>query len=170
VSAARTTIATVVGRARVPPRVTWVKDVALHVTLRFIGETPESQVPAIQRALSRLTIAPVDVTWDTLGTLGGMRYPRVVWVASSHANEPLQKIAADVNDLLEPVAGPGDLRPFKAHVTLARVRDPGRDVDWKGALAAVEWRPSVTHVKTVVLYQSRLSPEGPTYTALSTHG
>ena len=168
--AARRAIEEVISKARVPPRVTWVKDDAAHVTLRFIGETPEEKLPSIQGALTAVSFDPFDVRWDTLGTFGGTRNPRVIWIAPTDGSDTFAALADKVNAQLDGVIAPGDARPFKPHLTLARVREAGRRVDWRRALAAVQWVPTVTRVTHVVLYQSRLSPKGPTYTALSTHG
>jgi 2'-5' RNA ligase len=75
-------------------------------------------------------------------------------------------LAAHVNRQLDPLIGPGETRPFNAHITLGRVRDAGRQVPWAAALDAVKLRPTKTRVDHVTLYASRLSPKGPTYTAV----
>ena len=168
--AARDAIQAVVDEARTPARVTWVKPEVAHVTVRFIGETPDHTLQAIQDALGTVTVAPVDVRWERIGTFGGMRHPRVIWVAPANETPALTHLAEQINAELDPIVGPGEARPFKPHVTLGRVKDPGRGVDWERALAAVQFTPTVTRVDHVTLYQSRLSPKGPTYTALSTHG
>ena len=49
---ARDSIASAVAAAKRPPRITWVRDDAAHVTLRFIGETPDAQVNAVRAALA----------------------------------------------------------------------------------------------------------------------
>ena len=168
--AARRSIESVIAQARVPPRVTWVNPELAHVTLRFIGETPETHLAAIQDALGSLAIDPFDVVWDAVGAFGGVHRPRVLWVAPATAVEPFRRLATRVSAILDPLIGPGEAREFKPHITLGRVRDAGRGADWRAALAAVALTPSVTRVDQVTLYESRLSPKGPTYTAVSRHG
>jgi 2'-5' RNA ligase len=168
--AARTAIQAVISEAPTPARVTWTRSEIAHVTVRFIGETPEHALTTIQEALATVTIAPFDVTWETVGTFGGTRHPRVIWVAPTIGLDALTRLAAHVNAQLDPVIGPGDARPFKPHLTLGRIREAGRGVEWPRALAGVRFTPSSTRVDHVTLYQSRLSPNGPTYTSLSTHG
>jgi RNA 2',3'-cyclic 3'-phosphodiesterase len=168
---ARDAIQKVLAEARVPPRLTWVKDDNAHVTLRFIGEAPEQTASTIQETLAAsLHIEPFDVRWEKLGTFGGSRNPRVIWIAPTSGLEPFTKLAEQVNAQLAPVIGPGESRPFKPHLTLARVKEPGKGVDWERALAAFRFTPTIVRIDHVTLYQSRLSPKGPTYTALSTHG
>lgn len=167
---AREAIEGVVGEARVPPRITWVKGDAAHVTVRFIGEVPEQQGRAIADALAAVRFAAFDVIWERVGTFGGARHPRVIWIAPTGGDEAFAALAHQVNAVLDPLLGPGESRPFTPHLTLGRVRDAGRGVDWARAIAAVRMSPSVTRVDHVTLYHSRLSPKGPTYTALSIHG
>jgi 2'-5' RNA ligase len=169
-TAARDAIERVVRTARVPPRITWVKPEAAHVTLRFIGETADDDVPAIQQALSAVRVTRFTLTWETVGTFGGTKNPRVIWIAPTDGRDACIALATHVNAELDRLTGPGEARPFKPHLTLGRVREPGRQVDWPRALAAVHWTPTVTTVARVVLYRSRLSPKGATYTAVSAHG
>lgn len=169
-ASAREVMRPMLDAARVPPRITWVREDVAHVTVRFIGEVPDVQLRPIQDALSGIHIRPFEVTWGHVGAFGGRRNPRVLWLAPSGGGEAFDALAKQINDALDPVLGPGEDRPFTAHLTLGRVRDPGRGVDWGGALAAVRLNPTVMRVEHVTVYQSRLSPKGPTYTALSSHG
>lgn len=165
---ARAAIETVITRARVPPRVVWTRDEQAHVTLRFIGETDDERAAAIRGALSHdIPIEPFEVEWDRVGTFGG-REPRVIWIGSHTSADAWAALADEVNRRLEPLVGPGEMRPFRAHVTLGRVKEPGRGVDWARALKAVRLLPATTRVDHATLYVSRLSPQGPTYTAICT--
>jgi 2'-5' RNA ligase len=165
---AREAIARVIETAAKPPRVTWLRDDAAHVTLRFIGETADARVAAIQETLApRVAIAPFEVEWQTLGTFPAGRHPRVVWVGPARGGDALQHLAAAVNERLVAVIGPPEPRPFSPHLTLGRIKQEGRGVDWRRALDAVCWPPTVTTIDHVTLYASRLSPKGATYTAVS---
>jgi 2'-5' RNA ligase len=167
---ARATLEQWLERVRLPPRMTWVKPEVAHVTVRFIGEMTESAVRPIQDALAGVVIAPFEVTWQIAGTFGGTKHPKVVWVAPSAGVAAFVELAERVNAALDPVIGPPDERRFRPHLTISRVREPGRGVDWAEAIAALRFVPSPMLVDHVTLYQSRLSPKGPTYTALSSHG
>lgn len=169
-TATRQAIERVIVSARVPPHLTWVNPAIAHVTVRFIGETRDDQIATIQSALSSLAVKPFRVVWQRVGAFGGTRNPRVLWLAPVEGAEAFADLAGEVNRRLDPIIGPGEQRPFKPHLTLARVRDSGRGVDWRAALEAVGTSPTVTEVDHVTLYRSHLSPQGPTYTALSSHG
>jgi 2'-5' RNA ligase len=164
--AAREAIQSVVDRARVPPRLTWVKDESAHVTMRFIGEASESTAAKIEQALTTpWALAPFDVRWERLGAFPNARRPRVLWVGPAFA-EDLARLAAAVSGKVDPLIGAGEARPFTPHVTLARVKDAGKAVEWSRALDARRWVTTVTRVDHVTLYLSRPSSKGPTYTAL----
>lgn len=167
---ARERIARRLADARVVPRLTWVRPEAAHLTVRFIGEVSDTSAPLVAEALRGVRLSRIVVRWGTLGTFGGARRPRIIWLAPTEGADAVSAIAHAVDEALVPVVGRGEARPFRPHLTLARVRDAGRDVPWVEALRDVPWRQTTTTVTRVTLYRSHLSPAGPTYTALSTHG
>lgn len=149
-----------------PARVTWVNPDLAHVTLRFVGEVADGLAPALVSALGpAIPIAPFDVRFDRLGSFPGARRPQTIWLGAS-ADSGLGVLAGLVNDRLTPLVGPGDARPFRAHVTVARVRDPG-GVRWPSILATVAAEATITPVTDVRLMRSALSPRGPIYTELA---
>jgi 2'-5' RNA ligase len=152
---------------RYPPRVTWVRDEAAHVTLRFIGEVSDDVARTVEEALRAPFDLPVfDVKWDQLGTFPGGRAPRVVWIGTTEGVKPLSALASRVAARLDPLIGAGETRPFKAHLTVGRIKEPGRNVNWRELLTRVRLKRTITRVDHVTLYQSRLSPKGPTYTVV----
>jgi 2'-5' RNA ligase len=94
----------------------------------------------------------------------------VLFLTPVEGTEALRNLVAGVDERLDPVLGEGRDHEFKAHLTVGRVRQAGRGFSWRAALDAVQVSPTVTRIADVTLYQSRLSPKGPTYTALSSHG
>ena len=156
-------------RTRKPPRITWVKPENAHVTMRFIGEVAEDTAAAIRTALNGdFTCPEFEVRWSTAGAFPGGRSPRVVWIGATAGAEELSQLAQAVNDRLTAVIGPGESRPFKAHLTVGRVKDPGAGVDWPQMLSAVRAGTTTSLVDHVTLYLSRTSPKGPTYHPLET--
>ena len=175
----RDAIEPVIARGVVPPRVTWVKPESAHVTLRFIGEVADAVGErAVSVLASGFDMPPFEIRWEHLGTFPPVRrtdedqpgrrrhFPKVIWIGAGSGREPLARLAQLVNDRLMPILGDSESRPFKAHLTIGRVRDAGRGVDWSEALAQAPLEPTTTLVDHVTLYQSTLSAKGPTYTAL----
>jgi 2'-5' RNA ligase len=150
--------------------VTWVDAAVAHVTLRFIGESSHETATHLQSALSAMAFQPFDVTWGAIGVFGGPRHPKVIWVGVTSGLDAFMRLAQEIDARIDSVIGAGRPQPFLPHLTLGRVRERGRRVDWARALAAVRFTPTVARIDHVTLYQSRLSSKGPTYTALSSHG
>jgi 2'-5' RNA ligase len=157
-------------QAPVPPRVVWVNPAIAHVTLRFLGETTEESAADLHAALADFTFSPFDVTWGTVGTFGGRRHPKTIWLGLIAGLDRFRHLAQDLDRRIDPVVGVMRSPPFSPHVTLGRVRERGKGMDWSRALEAVPFTPTATRVDHVTLYQSRLSSKGPTYTAVSRHG
>lgn len=167
--AVKTTLAAL-GReldGRVPPgSVRWVRPEAMHLTLRFLGDTPQEALPGIQAALDGIGLrhAPFTLELGRVGCFPNCRRPRVVWVGLAGPDADRQALLAlkgDIDEGLRPLGWPPEDRPFQAHLTLGRVKDAaGLDrVNW-----AVEVPALTAPVRAVYLIESRLRPEGPLYT------
>jgi 2'-5' RNA ligase len=151
-----------------PPRVTWVADEAAHVTIRFIGEVSDSVAERVRAAMAPSLTGPAyTIGFSDVGVFPTGSRPRVVWIGANRGHEETAALAAAVNQRLDPIVGAGESRPFRAHLTLARVKEP-RPFDWSAALATIDSGHTRSLVDHVTLYQSRTSPAGPTYTPLCT--
>jgi RNA 2',3'-cyclic 3'-phosphodiesterase len=150
------------------PRVTWVAGEAAHVTVRFIGEVPDATADRVRGALAApFPVEAYDLELSGAGAFPNHRRPRVVWIAITTGQLETAQVAKAVNARLEPIIGPAEDRPFRAHLTVARVKELV-PFDWDAALKGVEAGRTVSRIDRVTLYQSRTSPKGPTYTALCT--
>lgn len=152
--------------SRRAPRVTWVADGVAHVTLRFIGEVSEDTADKVRSALA----APIErpayaLQFEGLGAFPTPRRPRVIWIGAADGQSDTAALAAGVNARLDAIIGAGEDRQFRAHLTVARVKEE-RPFDWAAALAGIDAGRSRSAIDHVTLYQSRTSPKGPTYTAL----
>jgi 2'-5' RNA ligase len=169
-AAAQDALRSVLERTPVPPRVAWVSPTIAHVTLRFLGETTEDMAARLHAALAGFTFQSFQVTWGRIGTFGGRRNPKTIWLGPTSGLDQFTHLAQAIDRCIDPVIGAGRVQPFAPHLTLGRIRERGRGVDWTRALEGVRLTPTSTQIIEVTLYQSRLSSRGPTYTALSSHG
>ena len=144
-------------------RVTWVPPQNVHITVRFIGHVDEGRSQVIHSALEgALDVAPFDAGIQGVGAFPGRGAPRVFWAGVADGRESLldveQAVSARLGDVL-----PEEERPYSPHLTLARVKDPAgikTPAVFEGLTAAVLGR---VHVEAITLFESRLSPKGPTY-------
>jgi 2'-5' RNA ligase len=147
--------------------VAWVAEANLHVTLKFLGPTDDARVPAVAAALGEAArgAAAHELRVRDLGAFPSPGRPRVVW-AGLEAAAPLAALAAAVDDALAALGIPRESRPFAAHVTLGRVREPRRQPALAAALARpVDFGP--LPVRRVSLMRSDLHPRGARYTELT---
>lgn len=148
----------------VPDRaVRWVSREQMHLTLRFLGDTAVSQLPALQDHLDQVAAQhpAFQLRLDGLGAFPNRKRPRVVWAGLAGEVAVLQAMQAAVEDRVVSMGWVREERPFSPHITLGRVKDASgaQALNWQVGLASVAVR--VTAVKLV---QSELRPSGPVYT------
>jgi len=149
--------------------VRWVRPEQMHLTLRFLGDTPADRLPPLFVTLDGLTAgrAPFALHLTEVGCFPNMRRPRVVWVGLGGEEEKLVALVGGLEAALRPLGWPPEDKPFRAHLTLGRVRDEraAQGVDWSAAVP-----PLPVPVAAVHLIESQLRPEGPVYTVRHTSG
>lgn len=106
------------------PDLSWAAESKLHMTLKFLGEQPEERVSAIRDAAAKVASRHRAFTMRLggVGAFPNFRRPRVVWMGVS-ADPRLELLHHDVEVACEALGFELDGRPFRPHLTLARVRD-----------------------------------------------
>ena len=98
----------------------WPRIEGLHVTLKFIGETPAEKIEMIKDALAAIPgRAPFSINFRGFGFFPNARRPRVLW-AGIESSAELAGLAAAVDTALHPLGIPREEREFTPHLTLAR--------------------------------------------------
>jgi 2'-5' RNA ligase len=102
--------------------VRWVRLEGLHLTLRFLGPTPEERVPDLAAAVASVArdAEPFPVTIRGAGSFPPTGRPRTIWLDIRDGVENLQGLATGLDDRLADLGWDRDRRPFRAHLTLAR--------------------------------------------------
>jgi len=149
-------------------RVTWATAERLHITIRFIGHVDDTRVDEIRAVLvPPLAVDSFDLTIAGVGTFPPKGPPRVVWVGLTGGRDRFMAIEQTVSERLARAGVPREERPYNPHLTLARVRDATglRSAPFVGSLREISI--GTTTVDAITLFESRLSPKGPTYVALA---
>ena len=102
--------------------VRWVDESKLHLTLKFLGEQPESLVAPLSAALDKAAgqSRELDLQLGAIGAFPNFRRPRVVWLGVA-PDPKLELLHHDVEVACETLGLVVDGRPFRPHVTLGRV-------------------------------------------------
>jgi 2'-5' RNA ligase len=148
-------------------RVTWVAPERLHVTVRFIGEVDEQQIASISAALApRLDVAPFTLGVQGVGVYPPRGAPRVVWAGIGQGVEELSMLEAKTSGRLAECGLPREDRPFRPHLTLARVKDPAGLRSTALLEGLTECSFGQWNVDAITLFESRTSAHGPVYVPL----
>lgn len=140
---------------------------SLHFTLKFLGEISEEAAQSLWKRLSKLSFRSFRLSFKGVGVFPGPERISVVWIGvDREAADKLVTISDVVEEALTPLF-PREKRPFKPHLTVARVRS-GRN---KSQLLEVIRANSETPfgedgMESLKLKKSDLRPEGPIYTDL----
>ncbi len=98
----------------------WQAPETWHLTVRFLGETPLTALPAIETAVRRTAASqgPFPIELGEAGAFGRRRGGRVAWVGLTRGEAELAALAARLAALLVP--GQAVQEPFRVHLTIAR--------------------------------------------------
>jgi 2'-5' RNA ligase len=103
--------------------VRWVRLDGLHLTLRFLGPTPEPRLGPTAAAVAGAAagVPPIDARLAGTGTFPAHGRPRTLWIGLDTGVDALVALGARVDAALVAAGWPGnETRPFRAHLTLAR--------------------------------------------------
>jgi 2'-5' RNA ligase len=150
-------------------KVRWVKPENVHLTLKFLGDIPASAVEPVGQAMARSTAhhSPFRLSLGTLGCFPHLRRPRVIWLGVAGQTDGLCRLHQKLENSLMKLGFKKDSRPFKGHLTLARVKKKPLRPTLADVLS-IQPSPSPLKfdVQTIALFQSRLKPTGAVYTKL----
>ena len=155
--------------ARLAPkaRITWVAPDRAHITVRFIGHVDAAAADGITAALAPpVPVEPFDLTIHGVGAFPPSGALRVVWAGIASGGEALSALEQEVSRRLDACGVPREERAYRPHLTLARVKEAG-GLRARTLLEGFADRAfATTRVDAITLFESRLSPKGPTYVAL----
>jgi len=148
----------------------WTDPSLMHVTLAFLGQQPEDQLDILRKvgAAAAAASRPGVIKLGQPGSFGARRAPRVLWIGLDGDLAALQALHSNLNTGLKQAGFEVEDRAFSPHITLARRRETAR------GSAPPGWPPTQNLQKSpefqmheLTLFESRLSPRGPTYIVLA---
>lgn len=145
----------------------WVPPAHLHLTLRFLGETPDVQVPPLLARLGRVVASPFALDLKGVGVFPHPARPQVLW-AGLLPSEPLAALAMQVEAAVEAAGYAPERKPFHPHITLARLNHPERARVVAFLAQHQDFEAGPFTVSDFRLYASTLHPTGAVYAPLAT--
>ncbi len=149
--------------------VKWVRPEGIHLTLKFLGSIQPEEVEKIAR-----TTAPIVANWvpftlrvHGLGCFPSPRNPRVIWMGIDRGVESVLSLQQAIENGAAAEGFPPEDRPFKAHLTIGRVRSPkGRSTLIESLARYGDAEIGTFAASEVCLFKSELKPSGAVYTKL----
>jgi RNA 2',3'-cyclic 3'-phosphodiesterase len=141
-------------------RLTMVDPALIHITLKFLGEVADKDLPRLSDALGSVSFRPFPITVATV-TVNNPKRPHTVWCSISDGGTG-EKLFRQVEEVLAPLGFERETRGFTPHATLARVKEP--DPSLFTAIHALDGKSyGDSMIRGMKLKKSTLTPRGPVY-------
>ena len=165
-------MARVVGRlAATKAQYRWVEPENLHLTLNYVGDVVDVEVPELCKLISDSIkgCESFDLSLQGVSGFPNPREPRVLWIGADEGKQNLISLYDTLADVLHHWGVNKDRNEFVPHMTLGRLARGGR---WNEDLVNLVHKlrnhdGGFCHIKEVVVYSSFLDRSGPTYTPMA---
>lgn len=146
--------------------INWVRPGNIHLTLKFIGETPPQDEPKIIEAVSKVIESQESFKMDfnRTGIFGARYAPRVLWLGMQHAPDELINLEEAVLAAFDNIGYQRDRQNFVPHLTICRIKGLCEKQYFQKVVQAIEQKTYIhQEVREIILFQSILRPEGAVY-------
>jgi RNA 2',3'-cyclic 3'-phosphodiesterase len=146
-------------------RIKWVEPENMHLTLKFIGETDEKQIPAIQQAIETAVSQsePFTIKIANTGIFGSRYDPKVIWFGIEKQDE-LESLAQNIFTELAKRGWQTDRQNFVPHLTIGRIKELKDKPLFQKIISKYNTVDiQEENVTEIILYESILRREGPLY-------
>ncbi|HSJ24975.1 MAG TPA: RNA 2',3'-cyclic phosphodiesterase [Longimicrobiales bacterium] len=146
--------------------VRWTAASSLHLTLRFLGDIEGNEVPRIEESLRTVAArhGPQRLELAGFGAFPSLRRASVLWVGVT-PDPALMALQRELELAMSRLGYGREQKPFRPHVTVARLRAGARTPDVERDAAGYEHTDN-DHVETMDLMRSHTDPGGARYETL----
>jgi 2'-5' RNA ligase len=148
--------------------VKWVDHNNIHLTLKFLGKTPEDLIPGINDSLQKVALSyePLYIKICSTGLFPNKKYPRVIWVGIEDS-EVLERLQKDIDISMASLGFQREERAFHPHLTVGRVRSQKGMAEMIDELENFKEKDfGIITVSMIKLMLSELRPTGAQYSCL----
>jgi 2'-5' RNA ligase len=152
-------------------RASWAREESLHLTLKFLGDTPVSKVATLSSAMERAAakVSPFEANIGGCGAFPLRGQPRVLWLGIEDPSGNFAKLSRILEDECDLAGFSREMKPFHPHLTVARLRQPHGARQLADAHKQMGFDPALLSVRDVCLVRSELSSKGSRYTVIARH-
>lgn len=114
-------------QARLRPRVKqfrWTDASGMHITLKFIGNYPESELGRLETSLQPIadSVSGFELELGGFGVFPSRGSPSVLWMGFTQGEKQLMALAESITVALIQSKIPADHKPFVPHITMGRAK------------------------------------------------
>ncbi|MEN8138778.1 MAG: RNA 2',3'-cyclic phosphodiesterase [Bacteroidota bacterium] len=147
----------------------WVNPLNYHVTLKFIGNTDFDTVKKIKNVLKSILEdeKKFDTKIQTLKFFGHIKKPTALWMDIDD-NGNSKRITENINKALGKIGIETDQRPFKPHLTLARIKLIYEKTEFEKLIEQNNDTLFQSNtISKIIFFESKLTQRGPEYKVLA---
>jgi len=150
--------------------INWVKNAQLHLTMKFLGHTPESAIIDVIDHVEKITpnMNPFDLKIEETGCFPVPTRPRILWLGLKGNLVLLKSMVESIENVLEPLGFPKESRDILPHITLARIKYPQKHTPNVDPFLKSSYDPIDFPVDRMQFFSSELLPSGAVHTILKT--
>lgn len=152
-------------------RASWAREDNLHLTVKFLGDTPVTKVEAFSEAtqLAANRVSPFELIVGGCGVFPLHGQPRVLWIGIQDPSVELINYHRALEDESAKLRFAREQRPYHPHLTIARLRQPDGSRRVAELHRQMGFDPVSLSVHDVCVIRSELRSEGSRYTVISRH-
>ncbi|MBL7013414.1 MAG: RNA 2',3'-cyclic phosphodiesterase [Candidatus Marinimicrobia bacterium] len=154
-----------------PSEIKWVKNINLHLTLKFLGDTKDESVEKINAVLSKIApnVLLDDLTISNTGCFPNIDRPTVLWLGIEGDTQSLIQLVDKINTRLESIGIPINEEPYTPHITIARIKYTDKKPPDAKIFLQSKYDGIALNANQMQFVSSELSQDGPIYNILGSH-
>lgn len=146
-------------------RIGWERSEKLHITLRFLGNTSETDLEKLRAEMTGIAAKsePFKLALSPPGVFPSRRNPRVFWIGIDDRANAVGPIYQRIEHACREMGYKEETRNFTPHITIGRVRRTGAPPALVEAHLSAQIEPVEFEVSSIVIYESLLQRTGSVY-------
>ncbi len=149
-------------------RAGWEKPEKIHLTLKFLGNIDDGKLEKLREAVRKTakSFAPLLLRVEKTGCFPSLKKARTLWIGLSDERGSLRDLREKLEEEAAARGFEKENRGFKPHLTIVRLREPGKSGELTTEFLQKHFEPVSFEVSEIVIYESELRPTGSVYSVI----
>lgn len=150
----------------------WVKPEMLHLTLSFLGNIEEDDLPKIKKIVEKITsfYSPFIIKFSGIGAFPDLKKPRILWIGAHEEKGILIKLQETLRQELISAGFALEEKKYQPHITIGRIKEKLSSSHIKTIQKFYQKYSQAdfgeNSIESVDIMESILLPDGPVYKIL----